>query len=353
MPSFDRSTPTLTGVLKQRVIPLSGFNGIEWSVASEFSVGGQPTERRFAEVEFAEGLVLSLASGGPKDHPDRDDYSHHYVLTSEVYEHAYTGSAEVNTPIETDGEIDTAAEGNFTQFNEFKGWRYDVLLFNKRELWTDDHVRTIVWRLNSKPGVGIAAIDSVRTFDSEGTMTSETLLTEPTEIVVNAGRRWGARTQSSQTGFTFNVKAGEAEVVLRTFNSGGAYTLPVQTPGTPLPTTAPSKNSVSGQTPELLTHPYIEVVAPVGFARPYYEYLDPVTSLLVPDVQTLAEVRIFLYGEYWVQDIELVNIYEQGWVMHEDGASLSTRLKPPGKSGLSDAFNVIQQSHGTPNAQWR
>jgi hypothetical protein len=82
--------------------------------------------------------------------------------------------------------------------------------------------------------------------------------------------------------------------------------------------------------------------------------IGPITGVAseAPTVMPLAQVELWLYGKYFGKDLDYVNTYEEGWLVHPSGTSYTDRLKPPGQSGLSDDFNKVQTDFN-PNTRWR
>lgn len=315
---FNKNNPLLKLELRQRREHQNRL-GFDWEMFTEMlEQDGSVNHRKFSELEYPKAKLLKVVPGGPEHHPEQGSYDYHYQVVADLNDHTYTGHKLV------------ANQGEYAEFNNFKGWNYRVNVFNRREYWTDDRVRTIVWYLYSKPSINGTATDVIKTFNAEGREIESTSVSETYSISLNAGRTWGVRWQASTTG-TLQIKT-----------SGGTVINSVPRAGTVTVVNPPDTDEVGGNAggyPGLLIEPNVTVTIPV-FARPYFTLVSGEGGAPEPDIRVVQEVRVHFYGQYWLQDIDFENSYEQGWLLHPEGASLATRLKPPGKPNLSTSVET-------------
>jgi len=338
----DRSEPLLDLRIRERVIYDPTLQ-MDWVVAQEWvNYHDEILQREFSELEHGTDLELQVMPGAPTGHPDA--FSHHYALKREFFEKVYSAQKL------------RADAGELAEFNDFYGWEYTANINHRTELWTDTLVTRVVWQLMSKPTSEGTASDRVYLFNSEGVITSQQTLGELTSLDVNAGRLWGLRATSSVSGFDFEIRSSGGSIQATHERTDDCARQSPSEAGAVLGNpTAPSTTEVSGSDPYALTHPIIRVVAP-SITRPYLEeeVINEITMLpeLVPVIRVVEEVHLFLYGKYWIQEFGFINAFDQGWLVHPPNTSYNTRLKPPGKSYLSDDYNQ-EQGVFNPNAEWR
>lgn len=340
--TIDRSEPLIGFQTKERIINEPTL-GLEWVTAKELTdLAGTPLERTFSELFYGTELELIVSPGAPTGSPDA--YAWHYQLKSELIESLYTGRL-----LHADG-------GPEAQYNDFYGWTHNANVNLRTELWTDTLVTRVVWQLMSRPDENTLATDRIYTFGADGTIANSTTESEPESILIAAGRLWGLRYTQSEADFTVEMNNSSGEVQNTFTAQGNCATQQPTVPGEVLPSpNAPNSSEVGAVQPHALTHAGLEVFAP-EITRPVVtESVYNPTTMLNEDVvviRVVAEVHLFLYGAYWLQELEFVNSYHQGILLHPEGTDLATRLKPPGKVYLSDAYNKVQGTF-TPNAEWR
>lgn len=308
------------------------------------------TERSFNELQHLPGLELTTLPGAPPSHPD--PYAFHYQLRSKFAEHNYSSQV-----------LFVNDETNpLYAFNDFYGWYYNVSLYNRTEYWTDDLAAMCVWQIRSRPDEETPATDKLFWFNAAGDVISSLNIAEAESLSIAVGRTWGLRAAASDPFFDFEMTSSTAESI-NNFVRHLSYDIPAELAAgmqvLPEPE-APSATGVNAIAPHSLTHPIINITSPITSPRAAYTGEipqepanpedPPLPPLVVPIIKVLAQVNIYIYGAYWVQDYGFINSYDQGALIHPDPTELSIRLKPPGKAYFNDSFTDTTFNE---NAEWR
>jgi hypothetical protein len=307
----DYSNPLINNTYQERLEYNSNLL-FEWVTSTQIKdLNDVVQERTFSELEFFNQKELSLQTGSPPGHPD--SYSYHYKLRSLLNDHSYSGFKFV------------AEDEEFSQFNEFYGWKYDLNEFYRIEYYSDDLINYAVWNIYSRGLTGTPTTDVIKLYNSEGTEINSTNVPENTTLNLSTGIARGIRTQSSDSDTPFKLKI--ENTVINTFGSTAPNSVPV--------------NNLSGYQPVINNANVINIEYPTE--RPIET--DIITNLPI----VLHQIKVFFYGNYWTQDLALSNVYEQGWVLHPAESTLLTRLKPPNKAYLSDVYNNETNTNITSN----
>jgi hypothetical protein len=305
---IDTSNPLITTTYSERTEPTS--IGMNWVTASQLSDtnSGLILERNFSNLENITPVQLLLGSGSPPGNPD--SYSFHYRVRNKVNEHNYQGFESFTDDVES----------SYFAFNNFFGWKYLVNQFYRTQYFTDTLLFSCVWRIYSLPSIGGTATDHIQIYSPAGTLISDVGRAATGDNAINlnlsTGISTGIRTTSSTT-TTFKTRLGSS--VINTFNQNDTH-------GTP-------NSTLLIYSPILNYGDNININYPT--ARPVI--YDVGTGL--PVSQIIHNITVFFYGSFWTQELNLNNIFQQGWLTHPPGTIYSTRLKPPGLSALSDNYN--------------
>lgn len=338
----DFSNPLITTIVKERKVYEPTLQ-TDWLAGSETVniSDGEIQERSFIEIEHLPELNLQVLAGGPVGYPDPINF--HYILTRRFYEHGYNSQAVF------------ANDGPTAEYNDFIGWIYNVSLYQRKEYWPDTHHATFVWQLRSRHIENEPAIDKLVLFNAAGTVVSSLDIPEGLVQTFNLGRAWGVRVAASEDPILEMRSSGGATI--NNFNKHAFYGIPSPLADGMLSLPAPVAPALAGIetiSPHLMTHPFVRVTTSIT-ERPYFTttVVDPETLIgsEVPIVKVLSQINVFTFGSYWLQDIDLVNSYDQGVLVHPPATPNEIRLKPPGKSYLSDDFPMPHTFIN--NAEWR
>jgi hypothetical protein len=261
----------------------------EWTISSQI-LGPEGIESRsFQELEFGDDPATEdypkwvILPGNPAG---KTGYSRYYKLESPMRALTYSSSKTYN--------------GNLGDFSDFNGWNYTAQDYSITSIYTDDLVRTVLWKIYDD-----AFYDIVEVYGPVGEVEGV---------------------------FYTN---GTSSSLIHTLTTRGAAATAIGSEGFII-TSGISKNIPLGQTaPTLLDTNILTIERPV------------VTRSYVPPDQEptlLKSIYVSFYGKFWLQTLSLSEIYEQGWVVHPINTDEQTRLKPPGKSYLN--ANFINEDDG-------
>ena len=247
-----------------------------WTTATQEvdSTNGSIVYRSFNELEITTNTTWAVGQGKLAT----EESNVHYIALTKMYAHSYSGSKEHYDDLEP--------------MSNFNGWQYRVEDYNLVGKYQDNLVKTIVWSIYD-----VATSDELLITDSSGDIDNQS--GNVSDLTINVPTRGVGYRASADSGFT---------VVSDTTNL--------------LATGLTSSPQVLRSNVLSITRPDVQRSILVGQQTP----------------TLLASITIELYGTYWSQVPDLIEIYDQGWVVHEE--TETNKLKPPGKSGLNDSFPV-------------
>lgn len=240
------------------------------------SLDNSVISRSFNELEFGVATTWSIGQGKLAD----ESSSLHYQGKTKMYSHSYSGAKE--------------QFGDLEAMSNFIGWQYQVEDYDLVSMYQDILVKTIVWQIYDDELFDSLLItnDSGVVDPQSGNYSSNSL------VVITKGIGYRA---AASIGFV--TKSGYTLQDSSTLLANGLNTEPQIIKGNKLFITRPSvQRATSGQQAATL----------------------------------LCAITVKLYGSYWSQVPELVEVYDQGWVLHSE--SEPNKLKPPGKAYLNDNF---------------